>query len=172
MIISTSYLIKIQGELKKFIEESKRIENICKRKDIKLFYVQPTSIRPKLQSFALDIFPRMGDVNRNILSDVSENFVGVGENIGKKRIFKKYFIREDADPVEIDVLTNDNKKEISKEQSEENFFNLVSETQKNNSVEDPRTLELNPDMKAFKLETIINTLAESLAESLSSIYKQ
>jgi hypothetical protein len=151
------------GELKKFIEESRRIENICKRKDIKLFYVQPTSIRPKLQSFALDIFPKQGDVNRNILSNVSKNFVGVGENIGKKRIFKKYFIREDTEPVEIDILTNDNKKEIQGEQSEENFFNLVSETQKNNSVKDPITLELNPDMKAFKLETIINTLAESLA---------
>ena len=72
----------------------------------------------------------MGDVNRNILSNVSKNFVGVGENIGKKRIFKKYFIREDAEPVEIDVLTNDNKKEISGEQSEENFFQLGQKLRK------------------------------------------
>ena len=105
----------------------------------------------------------MGDVNRNILSNVSKNFVQLGENVGKKRIFKKYFIRDNADPVEIDILTNDNKKEISTEKSEEDFFNLVSETQKNNSVEDPQTLELTPNMKLFKMESIVSTLKESLS---------
>ena len=56
------------GDLKKYIEESKRIENICKKNDFKLFYLQPQAVRPKLQSFALDIFPKEGDINRNILS--------------------------------------------------------------------------------------------------------
>ena len=56
------------GELKNLMKESKRIENICNRSNFKLFYLQPSAVRPKLQSFALDIFPRMGDVNRNILT--------------------------------------------------------------------------------------------------------
>lgn len=151
------------GELKNLMKESKRIENICKKRDFKLFYVQPTAVRPKLQSFAMDIFPRMGDVNRNILSNVAENFVTLGENIGKKRIFKKYFVRENTEPVQIDILTNDNRKEISKEKSEEDFFNLVSEVQKSNSVEDPKNIELTPDMKVFKLQSIIGSLKESFA---------
>ena len=150
------------GELKNFIKESIRIEKICKRKDFKLFYLQPSTIRPKLKSFAQDIFPKKGDVSKTILSNITENFVSQGDNIGKKRIFKKYFIRKNANPVEIDILTNDNKKDISKDKTEEDFFTLVSDIQKNNSVEDPKTLNLTKDMKMFKIESIISSLRESI----------
>ena len=77
---------------------------------------------------------------------MSLNYVGEGSNLGKKRIFKKYFIREGEPPIEIDVLTNDNKKEISSDRTEESFFGLVSEIHNRNKVDDPTTIELVTDM--------------------------
>lgn len=144
------------NELKEFMEQSAQIEMRCKNSDYKLIYVKPSSIRPKLKSFAGDIFPKMNDINKGILSKVSLNYVGEGSNVGKKRIFKKYFIREGEPPIEIDVLTNDNKKDISSDRTEESFFGLVGEIHNRNKVDDPISIELVTDMTRFKLELVTN----------------
>ena len=68
--------------------------------------------------------------------------------------------------MEIDILTNDNKKEINKDKTEEDFFTLVSDIQKSNSVKDPKNLELTSDMKMFKVESTINSLRESISGTL------
>ena len=145
------------NELKELIKQSGEIEKICKSSSFKLLYIKPSSYKPKLPSFANIIFPKIKDINKEILSLVSTKYIDSGNNIGKKRIFKKYFIKEGDTPVVIDVLTNDNLQDIPNERTEEEFFAMVHNIHERNKIDDPEKIELENNMIQFKiLKTVDN----------------
>ena len=148
------------NELKEFIEQSKELENKCKSSNFKLYYIKPTIVRPTLETFANNIFPKKKEVSKNIISQVSSNYIINGNNIGKKRIFKNYFIKPGENPIEIDIMTNENLQEIPKDKTEDEFFSIISSIHNRNKIDEPELPELETDMSKFKLNSIIKSFKE------------
>ena len=125
-----TFLLKndVNGELKNYIDESKRMEQTClgNKKDNALLYIKPTHNKQKLKSFVNNIFPKEKDIikNKKLLNNFFKNYVSEGINRGQKRYF---------DEDNMCVLSGDFLNEIDgKAYSYKDYQNLIIDVHKNN----------------------------------------
>ena len=154
------------NELKELIKQSNEIHKICKTSNFKLYYLKPLSFRPKLPTFVTNIFPKKKDVSKTILSQISTTYVESGNNIGKKRIFKKYYIIDGEEPIIIDILSNDNLQEILTERTEDYFFTMISNIHERNKIEEKYVIPLEKNMAQFKIIKIVENINNCFSDSI------
>ena len=151
------------NQLKDLIQKSKEIEERCSIKDFKLFYVKPTTVRPKLESFYLEIFPEKSKLNDKLITKMFKSFVPHGINQGKKRIFESLFTEIDnSSKVKIDILTNSYLSELEKEYTTEEYYNLLEIVHSNNKIEEIIEEPIEKDIYKFKVQKVINDIRDCL----------
>ena len=124
-----TYLLNndINGELSNYINESIKMEkNNIEKEHNNLLYIKPTNNKKKLKSYVNNIYPKEKDINKNknILTNIFNNFV----NDGLKRGHKRYYNKNN-----MCVLSGEYKNEINnKAYSYKDYLNLLTDIHKNN----------------------------------------